>query len=187
MFAVVKPFAGHETGFEEGDIILTLDNELITNAKSIFRNDLQEKVNALVLRSSNLVNLHISTFPTLEIEASRVVIFCGATLQQPHLALRQDMSNLPSEVYLISGFLGSPVDHFKILPLCFITHINNERTPNLDTFIEQAKKVESDKCFLIKGVNKQNIPFVKSLMLDEHYFPLVEYQMGCGVWKCIKH
>jgi hypothetical protein len=190
LFQVTMPYAGHDSGFQEGDILLSLDGELITRASSIFKPELPESLQAVIVRDSSVTSLDISTFPTEDVETSRVILFCGAVLQKPHLGIRQKVTCLYSSVYVSGHMCGSPVERFEISTRQFITAVNGISTPDLDAFIKEVGKIPDNEYFRLTSMNTQNIQFVKTMKKDDYYFPMVEYQMdmqeACG-WKVIPH
>lgn len=85
---------------EEGDVILTLNGKLITRVSEFDIMYDQETLDALIVRNGKEVKIKIRTVPTADLETDRALIFCGAVLQKPHHAVRQQISKLHSEVYV---------------------------------------------------------------------------------------
>ena len=46
------------------------------------------------------MRIQVPTVPTADLETDRAVVFCGAVLQKPHHAVRQQISKLHSEIYV---------------------------------------------------------------------------------------
>ena len=186
LFVVTKPYAGDVSGLEEGDVILSLDNELITRASTFLNVDLPSKLEAVVVRNFKVITLDINTFPTEDVEATEILIFCGAVIHRPHLAARQTVSRLHSEVYIAGYMNGSVVERYNVAGQVFITHVNGVSTPDLDTFVTEVRKIQDQEYFRLTGMTIQNIQFVKTLKKDDYYFPMTKYtrdnKEGCG-WK----
>jgi S1-C subfamily serine protease len=85
---------------EEGDVILTLNGQLMTRVSEFDIMYDQETLNALIVRNGKEIVIEISTISTADLETDRALIFCGAVLQRPHRAVRQLVRKLPSEVYV---------------------------------------------------------------------------------------
>lgn len=95
------PSTGHDSqSLHEGDIILTLNGNLITRVSELDVMYDNEFLDALVVRNGQEVALRVPTIPTEDLETDRAVIFCGAVLHRPHHAVRQQISKLHSEVYV---------------------------------------------------------------------------------------
>ena len=108
LFMVRKVDSGHEDGLQEGDILLTLNEKLITRAPDLdvmYNNDF---LDAVVVRKRQELSLKVPTVATEDLETDRVVNFCGATLHRPHQAVRQQISKIHSDVYISSRARGSP-------------------------------------------------------------------------------
>jgi hypothetical protein len=185
---VSKPYAGHNSGFEEGDIILTIDGELITGAITS-KHDLPETLQAVVVRNLELVTIDIRTFGNEEVETSRIVLFCGAVLQPPPLPARQSLSSLHSEVWVGGLVDGSNANRYGVAKNTFITHVNGNPTPDLDAFLQETKKIPDNEYFRIGGVDWWDSRFVKTIRKDEHYWPTKQYVRNAGApydWRLIQ-
>jgi len=102
---------------QEGDIILTLNGKLITRVSEFDIMYDQEVLDALIVRNGQEMHVKVPTVPTEDLETDRAVVFCGAVLQKPHHAVRQQISKLHSEVY-VSARVGSCF--FLCLPYIYI-------------------------------------------------------------------
>jgi pro-apoptotic serine protease NMA111 len=130
----------------EGDVLLTLNGELVTKATELDVTYWNESLDAVVLRDSKQMSLVVHTVPS-DMETARVVCFAGLVLTKPHLAVRQQIKDLPSEVYVASRQWGSPATAYSnISSVSFITHINNISTPSLDSVLEETLKVADNAC-----------------------------------------
>lgn len=85
---------------QEADIILTLDGQLITRVTELDMMYEKEYLDALIVRNGQEMRIRVPTVPTEDLETDRAVVFCGAVLQKPHHAVRQQISKLHSEVYV---------------------------------------------------------------------------------------
>lgn len=94
-----RPAPGSES-LQEGDIILTLDGQLITRVSELDIMYDKEVLDALIVRNGQEVRIKVPTVPTADLETDRAVVFCGAVLQKPHHAVRQQISKLHSEIYV---------------------------------------------------------------------------------------
>jgi hypothetical protein len=88
------------TSFQEADIILTLDGQLITRVSELDVMYEKDVLDAVVVRNGEEVSIRVPTVPTEDIETDRALVFCGAVLQKPHHAVRQQISKVHSEIYV---------------------------------------------------------------------------------------
>lgn len=93
------------SSLQEGDLILTLDGQLITRVSELDIMYDKEVLDALIVRDGQEMRLQIPTVPTEDLETDHAVVFCGAVLQKPHHAVRQQISKLHSEVYVSARVL----------------------------------------------------------------------------------
>jgi pro-apoptotic serine protease NMA111 len=110
------PANGENDGqsLQEGDIILTLNDQLITRVSEFDIMYDKEHLDALVVRHGKELQLKVPTVPTEDLETRRALIFCGAVLQKPHHAVRQQISKLHSEIYVSARSRGSPAYQYGL-------------------------------------------------------------------------
>ena len=169
-----SPLAKDTQELEEGDIILTLNDQLITRASEFEVMYDQESLDALVVRRGKETRLKLRTVPTEDLETDRVLLFCGAVIQKPHHAVRQQISKLHSEVYVSARSRGSPAYQYALSPTNFITAVNDIPTPDLDTFIAQVDAIPNNTYFRLRCVEFDNVPWVVTMKKNDHYVsPLV--------------
>lgn len=181
---ISKPPGGDR--FQEADIILTLDGQLITRVSELDMMYEKEFLDALIVRNGQEMRIRVSTIPTEDLETDRAVVFCGAVLQKPHHAVRQQISNLHSEVYVSARVSlpkwpdsyqitdsiqsrGSPACHYGLAPTNFLTAVNGVPTPTLDDFVKEVSKIPDNTYFRIRAVTFDNVPWVVSMKKNDHY------------------
>jgi len=175
------------TSFQEADIILTLDDQLITRVSELDVMYEKEYLDALVVRNGEEVRIRVPTVPTEDIETDRALVFCGAVLQKPHHAVRQQISKVHSEIYVsarvsfdidypyasnANTFVqsrGSPAYHYGLAPTNFLTAVNSVSTPDLDSFIREVSKIPDNEYFRIRAVTFDNVPWVVTMKKNDHY------------------
>ncbi|KAK5938663.1 hypothetical protein PMZ80_008854 [Knufia obscura] len=171
------PHVGQADGqqLQEADIILTLNDKLITKVSDFDIMYDKEWLDALVVRKGQEVRLRVPTIATEDLETSRVVIFCGAVLQRPHHAVRQQISKLHSDIYVSARSRGSPAYQYGLAPTNFITHVNSVKTPDLDSFVTEVSKIPDNTYFRLRAMTFDNVPWVVTMKKNDHYFPMSEY------------
>ena len=173
------PPSGHDSqSLQEGDIILTLNSELITRISELDIMYDNEHLDALVVRGGKEMQLKVPTIPTDDLETDRAVIFCGAVLHRPHHAVRQQISKLHSEVYVSAYTLGSPSHQYGLEATNFITAVNGSPTPTLSKFLTAVDAIPDNTYFRLRVCTFNNKPWVATMKKNEHYFPTVEYVKG---------
>lgn len=195
LFIVRKIDCAPPTGYDsqslqEGDIILTLNGQLITRVSELDIMYDHEYLDALVVRGGQELTLKVPTIPTEDLETDRAVIFCGAVLHRPHHAVRQQISKLHSDVYVSARTRGSPSYQYGLAPTNFITAVNSIPTRTLSDFVTQVNKIPDNTYFRLKVVTFDNVPWVATMKKNEHYFPTMEFVKdpteACG-WKRLSY
>ncbi|KAI2464537.1 Pro-apoptotic serine protease NMA111 [Annulohypoxylon bovei var. microspora] len=174
----------------EGDVILTLNDKIITRVSELDVMYSHEVLDAVIVRESKEMRLQVPTSPADDLETNHAISFCGAVLHVPHLAVRQQISKLPSEVYVSARSRGSPAKHYGLAPTNFITHVNGKPTPDLKSFLDTVVKIPDNAYFRLKAMTFDNQPWVITMKKNEHYFPTVEWikdgSEPCG-WRRITY
>lgn len=195
LFMVRKIDCAPPTGYDsqslqEGDIILTLNEKLITRVSELDIMYDHEYLDALVVRGGQEMTLKVPTIPTEDLETDRAVIFCGAVLHRPHHAVRQQISKLHSDVYVSARTRGSPSYQYGLAPTNFITAVNSIPTRTLSDFVAEVNKIADNTYFRLKVVTFDNVPWVATMKKNEHYFPTMEFVKDptepCG-WKRLSY
>lgn len=194
------PHEGGHNGLLEGDLILTIDGKLCSRASHL---DLTFKrsLSAHVVRDGKEIDVRVETYPLQDLETSRAISFCGALLQRPHLSARQQLSELPSEVYVSCAEPGSPAQQQKLTATTFITHVNNNPIHDLDSFIAATSSISNDTSTHIAWPLAQPLLTVLagillrtmtlggrrgaiSIRKNDHYYPAQEWSRNhSGEWR----
>ncbi|CAK7239997.1 MAG: hypothetical protein STHCBS139747_001432 [Sporothrix thermara] len=166
---------GGRKGLMEGDILLTLNGNLITRISELDIMYSHEFLDATIVRDCEELQLNLPTVAADDHETDRAVSFCGAVLHRPHHGVRQQISKLFSEVYVSARTRGSPSYQYGLAPTNFITHVNGTPTPDLDAFLAAVKQIPDNTYFRLKAVTFDSVPWVATMKKNEHYFPTVEW------------
>ncbi|KAI1503877.1 Pro-apoptotic serine protease NMA111 [Biscogniauxia marginata] len=174
----------------EGDVILTLNGKVITRVIDLDVMYSHEVLDAIIVRESQELHLQVPTVPADNVETDHIISFCGAALQVPHLAVRQQINKLHSEVYIAARSRGSPAYQYGLAPTNFITHVNGKPTPDLKTFLENVTKIPDNTYFRLRAMSFDDVPYVITMKKNEHYFPTMEWIKDgsdpCG-WKRVTY
>ncbi|KAI2624199.1 Pro-apoptotic serine protease NMA111 [Hypoxylon sp. NC1633] len=174
----------------EGDIILTLNGSIITRVSELDVMYSHEVLDAVIVRGSQEMRLEVPTSPADNVETTHAISFCGAVLHVPHLAVRQQISELPSEVYVSARSRGSPAYQYGLAPTNFVTHVNGNPTRDLKEFLENVVRIPDNTYFRLKAMTFDNQPWVITMKKNEHYFPTMEWikdgSEPCG-WRRITY
>lgn len=62
-----------------------------------------------------------------------------------------------------------------VLTSGLVTHVNNEPTPDLDSFLKAVVKIPDNTYFRLRAVTFDSVPWVVTMKKNEHYFPTVNW------------
>jgi len=130
----------------EGDILLTLNEKVITKISELDVMYNNEVLDAVIVRDCQEVSVKLPTVSADDVETDRAISFCGAVLHRPHHAVRQQISKLFSEVYVSARTRGSPSYQYGLAPTNFITHVNGKPTSDLESFLAAVVKIPDNTC-----------------------------------------
>ncbi|KAK0629665.1 trypsin-like cysteine/serine peptidase domain-containing protein [Bombardia bombarda] len=159
----------------EGDILLTLNDQMITRISELDIMYSHDALDAVIVRDCEELKLNVPTVAADDVETDRAISFCGAILHRPHHAVRQQISKLFSEVYVSARTRGSPAYQYGLAPTNFITHVNGKPTPDLESFLAAVVKIPDNTYFRLKAMTFDSVPWVVTMKKNEHYFPTMEW------------
>ncbi|GJJ76780.1 pro-apoptotic serine protease NMA111 [Entomortierella parvispora] len=125
-----------------GDIILELEGEVATGMKDLERARSVEHVNITVLREGKELHLVVPTVPMVGTDTNRIVAWAGALIQMPYKAVLEQVSNVPSGVYVSCTLYGSPAST-ALRPGVWITEVDGIPVGNLDEFLDAVHHHEN--------------------------------------------
>ncbi|KAK7684076.1 hypothetical protein QCA50_012718 [Cerrena zonata] len=172
---VSAPILNHPVNpLKTGDIILSVNGNIIKSMRDFKVMYHNETLNFKVIRQKKELDLIVPTIDTSSINTSHVATWCGALLQAPHHAVRQLMEKIPSEIYVTRKNAGGPAHQYGIVTNSFITHVNDQETKDLKSFMEIVKKIPDNTYVKIRLVSFDHIPIAISVKTNYHYFPSAE-------------
>jgi S1-C subfamily serine protease len=130
-FIVSKVDCGQrDQGLEESDIVLAVNGKTLTRIAELDVMYEAEEVELTIVRKCKEVTMMVPTYPTEGLETDRAVIFCGAILHKPHLAVRQSISKLHSQIY-VSARVGHSPSFQELLLIYMVRHEVHQHTSML--------------------------------------------------------
>jgi S1-C subfamily serine protease len=174
---------------KSGDTVLSVNGKLVTSMRDFEVAHNEEQLKFKIVRHKQEMDIEVPTIDTFKCNTTHVVFWAGAILQAPHFGVRQLMDKIPSEVYVTRKSAGGPAEQFGILANGFITHINDEETKDIDSFINVVKTIPDNTYVKIRSISFDNIPYAISLRTNYHYFPTGELKKDSnrGKWIEIEH
>ncbi|KAJ3197356.1 hypothetical protein HK101_004232 [Irineochytrium annulatum] len=177
LFMVRRIEAGGENSnvLKELDLILSVGDKVVTRIHEMdVSEEWGESVKIKVLRQKQEMDLVVPTEAMDGEGTSRIVIWAGAVMQEPHRAVLQQSKTLPSRVYVSARTKGSPSYMYGLVPTTWVTHINGVPTPTLDDFLQAVKNLPDNEYVRVKTISFDLVPCVLSIKNTLHYWPTSE-------------
>jgi len=175
LFMVRKVECGHPAVLEEGDVILSINGKVLTRISELDVMYDRDWLDMVILRNCQEMELRVPTISADGLETDRVIIFCGSVLHGPHLAVRQQISKLHSDIYVAARIRGSPASQYGLCPTSFVIAVNGIKTTDLTSFLKEVSKIPDNTYFRLRIITFDNIPYILTMKKNEHYFPTIEY------------
>ncbi|RHY19684.1 hypothetical protein DYB36_010674, partial [Aphanomyces astaci] len=145
----------------------------------------------MVLREHQELALTVETLELSGTGTSRVIVWCGLVIQEPHYAV-VSLGYMPEEgggVYCSRWCYGSPAHKYGLRATMWIVQVNNEPTPTLDAFIRVVEGLRNGDSVRMKTISLNTKPKVVTLKTDYHYWPTVELKRRdeSGDWAYVHH
>lgn len=174
---------------ETSDIILTVNDKLVKSARDLSDMYTNEILNFKVVRHKKVQDIAVPTIDTNAINTDRVFFWCGAVIQEPHHAVRQLMETIPSKIYVARKHAGGPMAQYGISTSVFITHVNDQETKDLESFVKLVTAIPDNTYVKLRLVSFDHVPGAVSIKTNYHYFPTQEIRkdIESGEWKDVEH
>ncbi|KAF0691766.1 Aste57867_17037 [Aphanomyces stellatus] len=177
---------------QSGDLLLSIDGVVVAKDFDVERQCMgKSHVQVVVLRDRDEQTLTVETCALSGTGTSRVIIWCGLVIQEPHYAV-VNLGYLPEEgggVYCSRWCYGSPAHKHGLRATMWIVQVNNEPTPTLDAFIRVVESLRNGESVRMKTISLNTKPKVVTLKTDYHYWPTVEIKRRAetGDWAYVHH
>eukprot|EP00216_Chloropicon_sp_CCMP2111_P002213 CAMPEP_0198241736 /NCGR_PEP_ID=MMETSP1446-20131203/6471_1 /TAXON_ID=1461542 ORGANISM="Unidentified sp, Strain CCMP2111" /NCGR_SAMPLE_ID=MMETSP1446 /ASSEMBLY_ACC=CAM_ASM_001112 /LENGTH=1038 /DNA_ID=CAMNT_0043924613 /DNA_START=27 /DNA_END=3143 /DNA_ORIENTATION=+ len=188
----------------EGDMILTIDGELVSSFRDVKRKlddhcsngSSNEGLSSSELR--NLKGIELTVLQnkvirnvTLDLDVvdglgtDRLVHWAGAQLQDSYRSVRE-RGYVPecNGVYISRWHHGSPAHRYGLYALHWILEVNGTPTPDLETFLNETSALADESFVRLKVCHLDNRLKVITLRLDHRFWPTWELTLdhASGQW-----
>ena len=166
-----------------GDLLLAVDGQVVNSF-----NDVSSAVRAphaalTLWRSGAEVTVALDTVLLSGHDIDRVLIWAGATLQEPHRAMAAQRGIEPGGVFIAFFMYGSPASRYKLWAGRRITEVDGVPVPDLDAFIRAVSGRPDHSSLRLKTVAWNDAADVITLRLDRHYWPAYELRRSEDGWQ----
>lgn len=181
--------ANEKPTLQFSDIILTVNDKLITSIRELNSLYDNEELNFKIVREGRVMDIVVRTTETSQINTTRVIFWCGAIIQEPHHGVRQLMEKIPSRVYVARKSAGGPMSQYGILTGVFITHVNDQEISDIEAFVRLTDSIPDNSYVKLRLMSYDHVPGAVSMKTNYHYFPTQELKKNSetGEWSEVNH
>ncbi|KAJ3037075.1 hypothetical protein HDV00_002079 [Rhizophlyctis rosea] len=160
------------TVLKDLDLILSVNGTTITRTSELeIGESWGDNVDMCILRDKSEISLKVPTIEFTNGETEKVVLWAGAVLHEPHRAVLQQSTTLPSRIYVSGRAKGSPSYMYGIVTTQWITAVNGKPVQTLDDFVREVKGLPDNEYVRVKTISFDLVPCVLSIKMCAHYWP----------------
>jgi S1-C subfamily serine protease len=171
------------TKLRNGDMILAIDDDVVTSYRSLEKAVQKPDVKVTVWRDGEAKDLQVATAALDGRGIDRAVSWAGALLQNPHRAMAVQRGIEPYGVYVAFFSYGSPATRYGLWAGRRIVEVDGTPTPNLQAFVDLVAQKEDRVSVRLKTVTWNGAVEVVKLKLDNQYWPAYEIRRTDDGWR----
>jgi S1-C subfamily serine protease len=185
VLAVTSTVAGSpgEAFFRTGDILLSVDGNVVNTFREIERATQKPSVEVEVFRDGQQLTAIVETVALDGLGIDRVVAWGGALLQAPHRELAAQRGIGSEGVYVSFFNFGSPASRSGLFAGRRIVAVDGKPTPDLAGFIEVVANLNDRGGVRLDTVTWNDVPEVITMKLDPEYWPSYELRREGYDWR----
>jgi len=168
---------------EPGDLLLAVDGQVVNSFSDVRLAVHSPRVELTLWRSGSELRIPLATVALSGRDIERVLIWAGATLQEPHRAMAAQRAIRPDGVFIAFFMYGSPASRYKLWAGRRITEVDGTPVPDLDAFIRAVSGRLDRSSLRLTTVSWNDAVEVITLRLDQHYWPAYELRLGEDGWQ----
>jgi S1-C subfamily serine protease len=167
---------------KNGDMILAVDDEVVTTFRELERAVQKPDVALTVWRDGEALDLGVETVALGGEGINRAVAWAGALLQDPHRPMSAQRGIEPTGVYIAFFSYGSPATRYGLWAGRRIVAVDDTETPDLQSFLNVVKDKEDQASVRVTTVSWNGAVQVITLKLDNQYWPAYEIRHTADGW-----
>ncbi len=168
---------------KNGDIILAIDEQIVTTFRDLERAVQKPEVKVTVWRDDEALDLEIETVALDGVGIEWAVSWAGALLQDPHRAMAAQRGIEATGVYVAFFSYGSPATRYGLWAGRRIVAVDDTDTPDLRSFVAAVSGKGDQTPVRLKTVTWNGAVEVITLKLDTQYWPAYEIRRTEKGWQ----
>lgn len=169
--------------FREGDLILSIDGDPVTRARDLRRATHKGRFVIEILRDGQENKIEVEPEKMSGEGTTRAVLWSGALLQAPHVALSAQYGIPPGGVFVSRHWYGSPSTRYRLEATSRIVEVDGQPVSDLDSFLAAVASKKDRDPVRLKTLDLDGKPAVITLKLDLEFWPTYELRRIDGLWE----
>ena len=169
--------------FREGDLILSINGDPVTRARDLRRATYAGRFVIEILRDGEEKSIEVEPTEMSGDGTTRAVLWSGALLQAPHVALSAQYGIPRGGVYVSRHWYGSPSTRYRLEATSRIVEVDGESVTDLDSFLAAVGSKKDRDAVRLKTLDLDGKPSVITLKLDLEFWPTYELRRIDGHWE----
>jgi S1-C subfamily serine protease len=170
-----------------GDLLLAVNGEPATTFDDVERAGRRANVEVTLLRDGKEDTLRVSTTPLDGRGTTRALLWAGALIQSPHLAIAEHSGIAVEGVYVAWFWYGSPANRYRLSATRRIVAVDNQEVGDLDAFLAAVGDRPDRSSVRLRTIGLDGRTDVITLKLDLEFWPTAELRLGDDGWERISH
>jgi S1-C subfamily serine protease len=167
---------------EPGDLLLAVDGKVVNSFSDVSAAVRAPEVKLTLWRAGAERTVSLKTVALSGRDVDRVLLWAGATLQEPHRAMAAQRGIEPDGVFIAFFMYGSPASRYKLWAGRRITEVDGIPVPDLDAFIRAVSGRPDGASVRLKTVSWNDSVEIITVRLDQHYWPAYELRRTDTGW-----
>ncbi len=183
----VVPGTDAEQKLASGDVILAIDQELVSDLLSAEMLSQQEELVLTVLRSSTVVDVTLQPSKLDALGTQRIVSWAGATFEDPFSDIAfQKAVDFPG-VYIADTEDGSPALWDGLYRNRFVVAIDGEPVEDLDDLLALVSQRQQDQVTRLTVISMSGRKQIVTVQPEYNFWPTFEVRRLSEGWKRIDY
>jgi S1-C subfamily serine protease len=166
-----------------GDLLLAVNGDVVNTFSGVSAAVRAPEVQLTLWRAGAELTIVLPTVLLSGRDIERVLVWAGATLQEPHRAMAAQRGIQPDGVFIAFFMYGSPASRYKLWAGRRITEVDGVPVRDLDAFIRAVSGRPDRSSLRLKTVSWNDAVEMITMRLDRHYWPAYELRRSDGGWQ----
>ena len=170
-----------------GDVLLAIDDELVSDLFIAEKLSQQSSIKLTVLRAGDIIDVQLQPSALEGLGTQRVVSWAGAYFQMPFADIGFQKSVEFPGVYIADTNDGSPALWDELYRNRFVVAVDGKPINNLDEFLDATRAKEQDQITRLTTISISGLRNVVTVQPEYNFWPTFELKRGESDWQRIEY